>query len=662
MAAAQQEDDRQTCSSQEMPSLPLRGIFEIDKIPCDVVLDNEEYVSWSIIQPTGKDAKVGSNHQRLYLREVFAVRIKRYQRSGRKSGYAQGVTLFTRKPKRGSCLLRQGNVTLCAANEETCQMWAKAIGQIIKGYADRPKMLHVFIDTQCENGNAMQIFHKKVQPLLQLAKIAFEIVDSSQTGHVKQILQTMNYEGIDGIICVGDDKIVTEVSNGLLLRTQSDAQLPIKPDHTHLAKCCIPLGIIPVGPFNLVAHSSQGASDPVTSTLHIIYGTTHPIDVCTLFQDDKLIKFGFSAMYGFGGDCLRRAEKKKKLLGKRRAEYAVARSILKLKPYECEVSFLPCSSDVDGCIPDRTPCQAGCRICQTDGDHRSPTQPPSWANNSPQALKKGPALASFLRIPHINAEDSADNSSISSYASSEGRRTPQLYQSSESIDRRRPSSGNSWTQGFDEYLNGQPAVVAKEQGAMNRGIASHFVKLQQRVEGIAVLPERFENSSNDWRTVDGAFLNVSLMTLPNLCSLCPGGMSPQTHLADGSADLILARTTTKAEFVQHLRRYATEKDQFDLPFMCVRRIKAVRFTPKAACPRTNDSTTVIQQSKMELMSNESGQDVEEVGSADQLSVWNIDMEMYPAMSLEIRVHKQLLTVYGAGVAFIDKSPATCGCL
>ena len=44
MAAA---PELQTASSPEVPSLPLRGIFDIDKTHCDVVL-TEEYVSWTI--------------------------------------------------------------------------------------------------------------------------------------------------------------------------------------------------------------------------------------------------------------------------------------------------------------------------------------------------------------------------------------------------------------------------------------------------------------------------------------------------------------------------------------------------------------------------------------------------------------------------------------
>ena len=43
-------------------------------------------------------------------------------------------------------------------------------------YKERPKRLCIFVDTACENGNAMQIIHKKVQPLFELAKVNYEIV------------------------------------------------------------------------------------------------------------------------------------------------------------------------------------------------------------------------------------------------------------------------------------------------------------------------------------------------------------------------------------------------------------------------------------------------------------------------------------------------------
>ena len=43
-------------------------------------------------------------------------------------------------------------------------------------YTERPKRLCIFVDTACENGSAMQIIHKKVQPLFELAKVNYEIV------------------------------------------------------------------------------------------------------------------------------------------------------------------------------------------------------------------------------------------------------------------------------------------------------------------------------------------------------------------------------------------------------------------------------------------------------------------------------------------------------
>ena len=64
-----------------------------------------------------------------------------------------------------------------------------------------------------------------------------------------------------------------------------------------------------------------------------------------------------------------------------------------------------------------------------------------------------------------------------------------------------------------------------------------------------------------WITLTDNFISVGAMTLPNLCSWCPRGISPLTHLADGSLDLVLVRDTTRGEFVQYLRRHANTKDQ-----------------------------------------------------------------------------------------------------
>ena len=73
--------------------------------------------------------------------------------------------------------------------------------------------------------------------------------------------------------------------------------------------------------------------------------------------------------------------------------------------------------------------------------------------------------------------------------------------------------------------------------------------------------------------------------------------------------------------------------------MCVRRVKAVRIVPKAAISSTiENNSQLIGPSMTDSISNESlGHGIEDSGSAaEELSMWNIDMELFPAMSLDIR--------------------------
>ena len=54
------------------------------------------------------------------------------------------------------------------------------------------------------------------------------------------------FHNCNRVVCVGGDGIVNEAVHGLLLRAQRDAGVTIS-TNTPMAKCRIPLGIIPVG-------------------------------------------------------------------------------------------------------------------------------------------------------------------------------------------------------------------------------------------------------------------------------------------------------------------------------------------------------------------------------------------------------------------------------
>uniref|UniRef100_A0AAQ4RVX3 Ceramide kinase-like n=1 Tax=Gasterosteus aculeatus aculeatus TaxID=481459 RepID=A0AAQ4RVX3_GASAC len=72
-----------------------------------------------------------------------------------------------------------------------------------------------------------------------------------------------------------------------------------------------------------------------------ITGHLLQVDMCSFSSLGQLVCFGFSAMFGFGGRSLARAEKKRWMPSARRREYAVVKTLARLRPDDCLLSFLP---------------------------------------------------------------------------------------------------------------------------------------------------------------------------------------------------------------------------------------------------------------------------------------------------------------------------------
>uniref|UniRef100_A0A3Q2CQX5 Ceramide kinase-like n=1 Tax=Cyprinodon variegatus TaxID=28743 RepID=A0A3Q2CQX5_CYPVA len=82
------------------------------------------------------------------------------------------------------------------------------------------------------------------------------------------------------------------------------------------------------GSTDVVSCSVHGVRDPVTAALHIVLGHLQQVDMCSFSSNGQLVRFGFSAMFGFGGRSLARAEKKRWMPSSRRREYALVKTLM----------------------------------------------------------------------------------------------------------------------------------------------------------------------------------------------------------------------------------------------------------------------------------------------------------------------------------------------
>uniref|UniRef100_A0A8C5TWF7 DAGKc domain-containing protein n=1 Tax=Malurus cyaneus samueli TaxID=2593467 RepID=A0A8C5TWF7_9PASS len=180
----------------------LRGIFEIGKRSCDVVLSARR-LRWSPILPESPTGGRGRSQEEIIeMKDVFSVKLKRRRFAGqKKGGTLLGITIFKflnkEENKLTDCAVHLNNLS-----EDHCQLWFRHLKEILNV-------------TEYE-------------------------------GHALSVLKECDLQAFDGVVCVGGDGSVSEVVHGLLLRAQLDAgkgtDCVSKP-----VRAPLPLGVIPAG-------------------------------------------------------------------------------------------------------------------------------------------------------------------------------------------------------------------------------------------------------------------------------------------------------------------------------------------------------------------------------------------------------------------------------
>ncbi|XP_037252514.1 ceramide kinase-like protein isoform X2 [Falco biarmicus] len=474
----------------------LRGIFEISKRSCDVVLSARR-LRWSPIlpeSPTGDSSMVLQAHEEIIeMKDVFSVKLKRRRFVGqKKGGTLLGITIF-------KCVNKEENkLTDCAIHlnnlsEDHCHSWFRHLKEILNGFQNRPKSLKVFVNPSSHKREATHVYYDQVAPLFKLANIRTDVTVTEYEGHALSVLKECELQAFDGVVCVGGDGSVSEVAHGLLLKAQIDAGK----DTNYIAtpvRAPVPLGVIPAGTTNILAHTLCGIKHAVTAALHIVMGHIQPVDVCTFSTPSKLLRFGFSAMFGFGARTLALAEKHRWMPSSQRKDFAFIKTLADLKKKK-------------------------------------------------EKIKK----------------------------------------------------------------NG---------------------------------------SKDQWHQIQGHFLNVSIMAIPCLCSMAPRGLAPNTRLNNGSMALIVVQNTSRTEFIKHLKRYASVKNQFNFPFVETYTVQEVKVQPRLKSGLDAKENTYLN-----------------AASAEGNYPWNIDGDlMKEASEVHVRVHPQLIDLYGVNTDDLESSQATCNCI
>ncbi|CAH1789548.1 unnamed protein product [Owenia fusiformis] len=361
------ESDGETSPRQNYGNLDekLTGIFEIDHKSYDVTLSDTK-LNWSPMGTVIKKKKSKKKHKshdddnenQVLLKDIYGVRVK-YQKPG--DGMVLGVEVYTYERKDFN-RLKDRPILLGHPSGEVCSLWATRIDQIISGLPGRLRKVKVFV--QAHAGiKTRYIYRALVHPILLGAKIEQDITEVIHNETIKQEMVHLKLSNYDCIICVGGDGTVNKLVNGLLNKTQQNHGIDVKPT-TNPAKPMIPIGIVPTGSSNNIAHSVLGTDDPVSAVLHIVLGHKCPVDVCSTYHNEKFHSWGFNFQYGFGGNILVFANRYSKL-GQRKVEAAFLKGLTKskLRPYDCDIQYIPSPKNTESNPLDGVVCHTGCSVC-----------------------------------------------------------------------------------------------------------------------------------------------------------------------------------------------------------------------------------------------------------------------------------------------------------
>ena len=134
---------------------------------------------------------------------------------------------------------------------------------------------------------------EKVEPIFYAKNIDLNIIETTCTGHAKELANQTELNNYDAFLAIGGDGTLLEIVNGMLTR-EDDIRIPI--------------GMIPGGSGNSYMHD-LGLTNPIEAAHTIIRGQKRLVD--TIYIDANHVKQYAMNMIGWGlvADVGKTAEK-----------------------------------------------------------------------------------------------------------------------------------------------------------------------------------------------------------------------------------------------------------------------------------------------------------------------------------------------------------------
>ncbi|KAM3084758.1 sphinganine kinase lcb4 [Clarireedia jacksonii] len=162
---------------------------------------------------------------------------------------------------------------------ERVESWIERLKSRAYGKSQQQKRAKVLINPKSGKGNSQKMYAKEVAPILDAAHLFLDVQVTKNAKEAISIVENLDIEAYDIIICCSGDGLVFEVFNGL--GNRRDARKA-------LAKMAI--AHIPCGSGNGLHCNLHGNIKSASiAAVSIVKGLRMPLDLCSITQGDTRI-------------------------------------------------------------------------------------------------------------------------------------------------------------------------------------------------------------------------------------------------------------------------------------------------------------------------------------------------------------------------------------
>ncbi|PWY89780.1 hypothetical protein BO70DRAFT_377056 [Aspergillus heteromorphus CBS 117.55] len=213
-----------------------------------------------------------------------------------------------------------------AEDRPAVESWTNLLLDAAYGSAKRYKRLKVLVNPFGGQGHAVKLYSTYAAPVFAAARCQVDVQETTHGGHATEIVEQLDINAYDAIVCCSGDGLPYEVFNGLAKKPNASEAL---------AKLAV--AMVPCGSGNAMAWNLCGTGSVSVSALTIVKGVRTPMDLVSITQGMTRTfsflsqAFGIIAESDLGTDDIR-------WMGAHRFTYGFLKRIMHGAVYPCDLA------------------------------------------------------------------------------------------------------------------------------------------------------------------------------------------------------------------------------------------------------------------------------------------------------------------------------------